>query len=130
MPVLLVIACPVTVKVMISIVFPAAGSAGSQRDAGGGAVAGAVFCLSCVAAIALAGVGVGFVVIVGFPSAPVVAENAVFTAALFAGFARGAGGRFGAAGMESTVIVENELLYVAACLAFGFRPMGHRVWLR
>ena len=42
MPVLLVIACPVTVKVMISIVFPAAGSAGSQRDAVSGAVAGAI----------------------------------------------------------------------------------------
>lgn len=131
MPVLLVIACPVTVKVMISIVFPAAGSAGSQRDAGGGAVAGAVFCLSCVAAIALAGVIVGFVVADGASGlAPVVAENAVLGAALYAGFARGAGGRFVAAGMESTVIVENELLYVAACLAFGFRPMGHRVWRR
>ena len=79
----------------------------------------------------LAGVIVGFVVAAGVPGlAPVVAENAVFTAALFADFARGAGGRFGAAGVESTVIVENELLYVAACLAFGFRPMGHRVWLR
>ena len=86
MPVLLVIACPVTAKVMISIVFPAAGSAGSQRDAGSGAVAGAICRISCVAAIALAGVGVGFVVIVGFPSAPVVAENAVFTAALFTFF--------------------------------------------
>ena len=73
----------------------------------------------------------GFVVAAGVPGlAPVVAENAVFTAALFADFARGAGGRFGAAGVESTVIVENELLYVAACLAFGFRQMGHRVWLR
>ena len=73
----------------------------------------------------------GFVVAAGEPGhAPVGAETAVFTAALFADFARGAGGRFGAAGVESTVIVENELLYVAACLAFGFRPMGHRVWLR
>lgn len=73
----------------------------------------------------------GFVVAAGVPGlAPVVAENAVFTAALFADFARGAGGRFGAAGMESTVIVENEFLRVAACLAFGFRPMGHRVWRR
>lgn len=131
MPVLLVIACPVTVKVMISIVFPAAGSAGSQRDAGGGAVAGAICRISCAAAIALAGAGVGFVVAAGTPGlAPVVAENAVLGAALYAGFARGAGGRFVAAGMESTVIVENEFLRVAACLAFGFRPMGHRVWLR
>ena len=130
MPVLLVIACPVTAKVMISIVFPAAGSAGSQRDASGGAVAGAICCID-MAGVVLAGAIVGFVVAAGAPGlAPVVAENAVFTAALFADFARGAGGRFGAAGMESTVIVENELLYVAACLAFGFRPMGHRVWLR
>ena len=130
MPVLLVIACPVTVKVMISIVFPAAGSAGSQRDAGGSAVAGAVCCID-MAGVVLAGAGVGFAVAAGTPGlAPVVAENAVLSAALYAGFARGAGGRFVAAGMESTVIVENEFLRVAACLAFGFRPMGHRVWRR
>ena len=89
---------------MLSIALPAAFSAGSQDDAGGGAIAGASCRISCAAAISLAGAGVGFVVVVGYPSAPVVAENAVFTAALFAGFARGAGGRFGAAGMESTVI--------------------------
>ena len=73
----------------------------------------------------------GFVVAAGTPGlAPFVAELAVLGAALFTGFACGAGGRFGAAGMESTVIVENELLRVAACLAFGFRPMSHRVWRR
>ena len=116
---------------MPSVVLPFTGSTGSQRDAVSGAVARAICRISCAAAIALAGAGVGFVVAAGAPGlAPFVAENAVFTAALFAGFACGAGGRFVAAGMESTVIVENELLYVAACLAFGFRPMGHRVWLR
>ena len=116
---------------MLSIALPAAFSAGSQDDAGGGAIAGAICRISCATAIALAGAGVGFVVAAGTPGlAPVVAKHAVLGAALYAGFARGAGRRFGAAGMESTVIVENELLYVAACLAFGFRPMGHRVWRR
>ena len=117
-------------KRMLSIALPAAFSAGSQDDAGGGAIAGAICRISCAAAISLAGAVVGFVVVVGYPSAPVVAKHAVLGVALYAGFACGAGGRFGAAGMESTAIVENELLYVAACLAFGFRPMGHRVWLR
>ena len=117
-------------KRMLSIALPAAFSAGSQDDAGGGAIAGASCRISCAAAISLAGAGVGFVVVVGYPSAPVVAKHAVLGAALYAGFARGAGGRFVAAGMESTAIVENELSYVAACLAFGFRPMGHRVWRR
>lgn len=50
------------------------------------------------AAIALAGAGVG-VVAVGLPIAPDVAENAVFAAAFLAGFACGAGGRFGSASM-------------------------------
>ena len=116
---------------MPSVVLPFTGSTGSQRDAVSGAVAGAICRISCAAAIALAGAGVGFVVAAGTPGlAPFVAELAVLGAALFTGFARGAGGRFVAAGMESTAIVENELLYVAACLAFGFRPMGHRVWRR
>lgn len=114
---------------MLSIVLLAAFSAGSQDDAGGGAIAGAICCID-MAGVFLAGAGVGFVVAVGCPSAPFVSFYAVLGAALFAGFARGAGRRFGAAGMESTVIVENELLYVAACLAFGFRPMGIRVWRR
>ena len=115
---------------MLSIALPAAFSAGSQDDAGGGAIAGAICRISCAAAIALAGAGVGFVVVVGYPSAPVVAKHAVLGVALYADIARGAGGRFVAAGMESTAIVENELLRVAACLAFGFRPMGLRVWRR
>ena len=52
------------------------------------------------AAIALAGVIVGFVVADGASGlAPVVAENAVFAAAFLAGFACGAGGRFGSASM-------------------------------
>ena len=50
------------------------------------------------AAIALAGAGVG-VVAVGLPIAPDVAENAVFAAAFLAGFACGAGGRFGSPSM-------------------------------
>ena len=50
------------------------------------------------AAIALAGAGVG-VVAVGRPCSPVMAEYAIFSAAQLAGFACGAGGRFGAAGV-------------------------------
>ena len=60
--------------------------------------AAAVSRFSRGAALTLAGAGVG-VVAVGRPIAPDVAENAVFAAAFLAGFARGAGGRFGAAGV-------------------------------
>ena len=58
----------------------------------------AVSRFSLAAARALAGAGVG-VVAIGLPLAPDVAENAVLSAAQLAGFARGAGGRFGAASM-------------------------------
>ena len=65
------------------------------------AVRGAAVAVSrfnCAATIAPAGAGVG-VVAVGRPIAPDVAEYAVLSAAQRAGFARGAGGRFGAAGV-------------------------------
>ena len=66
----------------------------------------AVSLFSRVAAIAPAGAGVG-VVAVGLPLAPDVAENAVLSAAQRAGFARGAGGLFGAASMfiYTTIII-------------------------
>ena len=51
------------------------------------------------AAIALAGTGVGLVVSAGLPFSPDVAQLTVFTAAFLAGFASGAGGRFGSASM-------------------------------
>ena len=50
------------------------------------------------AAIAPTGAGVG-VVAVGRPCSPVMAEYAIFSAAQLAGFACGAGGRFGSASM-------------------------------
>ena len=76
-------------------------SAANGASAVCAAVRGAAVAVSrfnCAAAIAPAGAGVG-VVAVGRPIAPDVAENAVFSAAFLAGFARGAGGRFGAAGV-------------------------------
>ena len=75
--------------------------AGLWRDAGRGAVAAAARPVNRVAAITLAGTGVGLVVIIGLPRAPVVAQNTVFLAAFIAGFARGAGGRFGAAAVTA-----------------------------
>ena len=83
------------------------------------------------AAIALAGAGVG-VVAVGLPIAPDVAENAVFAAAFLAGFARGAGGRFGAASMfKYTTIISRTaraLLFIPASYTFNSCPMEH--WVR
>ena len=66
-----------------------------------GRIAAAAACgLNCVAVAALASAGVRVrAVVVRRPRAPVVTENAVFRAAFFTGFACGAGGSFGAAGM-------------------------------
>ena len=82
---------------MCAVVLPAAGSACSQGDAGRTAVAGAACSVHRIAAVALAGAEMLTVVAPGLPCAPVVTEFAVLSAALGAGFARGAGRRFGAA---------------------------------
>ena len=82
---------------MCAVVLPAAGSACSQGDAGRAAVAGAACGVDRIAAVALAGAEMRTVVAPGLPCAPVVTEFAVLSAALGAGFARGAGRRFGAA---------------------------------
>ena len=88
-------------EAMFAIILPAAADACGQFDTGRGAVAAAVCRVNRGAAIALAGTGVGLVVIIGLPRAPVVAQNTVFLAAFIAGFARGAGGRFGAAAVTA-----------------------------
>ena len=82
---------------MCAVVPPAAGSADSQLNAGRPAVAGAACGVHRIAAVTLAGAEMRTVVALGLPCAPVVTEFAVLSAALGAGFARGAGRRFGAA---------------------------------
>ena len=95
------------------------------------AVAPAFSRFNLAAARALAGAGVG-VVFVGLPLAPDVAELAVFSAAQRAGFARGAGGRFGAASMfKYTTIISRTaraLLFIPASYTFNSCPMEH--WVR
>ena len=90
---------------MCAVVLPAAGSACSQVDAGRTAVAGAACGVHHIAAVALAGAEMLTVVAPGLPCAPVVTEFAVLSAALGAGFARGAGRRFGAARVIADWIV-------------------------
>ena len=90
---------------MPAVVLPAASGARAQLDAGRVAVAAAAFGVDRIAA--LAGVGVGAVVAAGRPLAPVVTQDTVFSTTHLAVFARGAGGRFGATGMESGVIIRN-----------------------
>lgn len=109
-PVGIGIAIPVLGKVMSAVVRPAAAGACARRDTGRGAVAAAVCRVNRVAAFTLAGTGVGIVVAVGLPRAPVVAQLTVFTAAFLTGFARGAGGRFGAA----NVILTPEVAFFSA----------------
>ena len=95
------------------------------------AVAPAFSRFNLAAARALAGAGVG-VVFVGLPPAPDVAELAVFSAAQRAGFARGAGGRFGAASMfKYTTIISRTaraLLFIPASYTFNNCPMER--WVR
>ena len=86
---------------MCAVVLPAAGSACSQGDAGCAAVAGAAYGFHRIAAVTLAGAEMLTVVSPGLPCAPVVTEFAVLSAAPGAGFARGAGRRFGAARVKA-----------------------------
>ena len=95
---------------MCAVVLPATGSACSQGDAGRTAVAGAACGLLRIAAVTLAGAEMLAVVAPGLPCAPVVTEFAVLSAAPGAGFARGAGGRFGAA----NVILTPEVAFFSA----------------
>ena len=89
---------PARRKSMIGMEVHSAANGASAVCAAVRGAAVAVSRFNCAAAIAPAGAGVG-VVAVGRPIAPDVAEYAVLSAAQRAGFARGAGGRFGAAGV-------------------------------
>lgn len=89
---------PARRKSMIGMEVRSAANGASAVCAAVRSAAVAVSRFNRAAAIALAGAGVG-VVAVGLPIAPDVAENAVFAAAFLAGFACGAGGRFGSASM-------------------------------
>ena len=84
--------------VVIAVVTPSANIAHSQTGAVRVAAA-AASSLFCVAALASAGVR-AVAGVVRRPRAPVVTENAVFRAAFFTGFALGAGGTLGTAGMH------------------------------
>ena len=89
------------------------------------AVAVSRFCLA--AAIAPTGAGVG-VVAVGRPCSPVMAEYAIFSAAQLAGFACGAGGRFGAASVFKHILPGRELIFIIAVRTFNACPMI--LWVR
>ena len=89
--------CP-RAPVVTAVVTPSASTAHSQTGAVRVAAA-AASSLFCVAARASAGVRAVRAVVVRRPIAPFVTENAVFRAAFFTGFALGAGGGLGAAGM-------------------------------
>ena len=108
---------PARRKSMIGMEVRSAANGASAVCAAVRGAAVAVSRFNRAAAIALAGAGVG-VVAVGLPIAPDVAENAVFAAAFLAGFACGAGGRFGSASMfKYTTIISRTaraLLFVPA----------------
>lgn len=89
---------PARRKSMIGMEVRSAANGASAVCAAVRSAAVAVSRFNRAAAIALAGAGVG-VVAVGLPIAPDVAEYAVLSAAQLAGFACGAGGRFGSASM-------------------------------
>ncbi len=96
-------------KMMAGMVVVSAADVALARLAAVRSAAVAVSRFSLAAAFAPAGAGVG-VVAVGRPLGPVVAEYAVFAAAFLAGFACGAGGRFGAA----TVRLTQEVAFFSA----------------
>ena len=82
------------------------------------------------AAIAPAGAGVG-VVAVGRPIAPDVAEYAVLSAAQRAGFARGAGGRFGAASVfKYTTIISGAYARIFKTAVRTSNECPMKLWIR
>ena len=108
---------------MPAVVLSAASGARALGDAGRVAVAAAVRRIDRAAALALAGAGVGAVA-AGLPLAPVVAEYAIFSAALLAGFARGAGGRFVAASMfKICIVVTCKAIFFFTAWASNTYPM-------
>ena len=125
-PVVFVVRMPVLPRreCMCAVVLPAAGAACSQRNAGRAAVAGAACGVDRIAAVALAGAEMRTVVAPGLPCAPVVTEFAVLSAALGAGFARGAGRRFGAARVIADWIAKKYVTFTfTAVWTFVNYPM-------
>ena len=123
---------PARRKSMIGMEVRSAANGASAVCAAVRGAAVAVSRFNCAAAIAPAGALVRLIVVAGLPLAPVVAENAVLSAAQLAGFARGAGGRFGAASVfKYTTIISRTaraLLFVPASHTFNSCPMG--LWVR
>ena len=112
---------------MPAIVLSAASGACAQRNAGRTAIAAAVCRVDRTAAVALAGAGVGAVA-VGRPLAPDVAEYAVLSTAFLAGFARGAGGRFGAARVSKFIFAARARTFITAIRTSKNSPMP--LWVR
>ena len=104
-------------------VFPTTHHA-DRFGAAGCCATGTVCSINSVAVSARASAGVRAVV-VRPPRAPVVTENVVFLAAFFTDFACGAGGGFGAAGMEHYI---RNIAIVVAVRAFSYiNPMTGRI---
>ena len=101
---------------MSAIILLAAVGACVQRDTGRSIVAAAARRVNCVAAFTLAGAGVGLVVAVGLPRTPAVTRFPVFSTAFLTGFARGAGGRFGAACVKLVFVfpINERIIFVAS----------------
>ena len=97
----------------------------TDRFGGAGCFATGTLCsINFAAVVARASAGVR-VVAVRHPLAPVVTENVVFRAAFFTDFACGAGGGFGAAGMEHYI---RNIAIVVAVRAFSYiNPMTGRI---
>ena len=110
-----------------TVVLLAAVGACTHSDTGRVAVAAAGRRVHRVTALSQAGAGVRPVVAAGLPLTPDVAKLAVFSSALLAGFARGAGGRFSAAGMVLGVIIRNPTPKLSAFRAFALCPVRLRV---
>lgn len=125
--ILVVPVLPWGTKMMLRMVVLSAANVACARHAAvrSAAVAVSRFCLA--AAIAPTGAGVG-VVAVGRPCSPVMAEYAIFSAAQLAGFACGAGGRFGAASVFKHILPGRELIFIIAVRTFNACPMI--LWVR
>ena len=94
------------------------------------AVAAAVRRVNRVAALALAVADVRLVVATGLPRAPIVTQFTVCFAAFLAGFARGAGGGFGAAAVLAHLPSGSKFLFISTFRTFCSDPMIVRVITR
>ena len=122
---------PACRKSMIGMEVRSAANGASAVCAAVRGAAVAVSRFNRAAALALAGAGVG-VVAVGLPIAPDVAENAVLSAAQRAGFARGAGGLFGAASMfiYTTIIISGAYARIFKTAVRTSNECPMKLWIR